>query len=381
MLATALIALCTITQAEVAQADVPEVATSSSSTTGAIRRYVGPAVAIFPSYTPELVRGLLPISEARRRAFGAELGVAASEVLDWRRWFVIPDADLAEAIAEGTINGECQDDLCFAEIGVRAGATHALISSLVAPRPNTCRVNVTLYDLLGAEVISEVERAVAPCSDDNLLSTASDIGRTIVDGPRAPVRVTLNLTPRTLPTVDIPDVPDVPRYIVDTSSRTDRVFELERALQIYEEQHMYVFDSDDGETFYIARGGRLLSECDARRVASAPRTPEITEFCDGNDWEWAWLGVPFGGVVMLGSYGNFLDGGFVGVIGMGIGGILTVTSAALAIALNVDKKDPRDGTYYSSRKQIEAIVKDSNAGLRKQLDLTEAEVLVGGMRL
>ncbi len=376
MLATALIALATI-----AQADVPQVATSSTSTTSALRRYVGPAVALFPSYTPELVRGMLPISEARRAAFGAELGRAAEEVLDWRRWFVVPSAELAEAIADGTANGECQDDLCFAEIGVRAGATHAVVSSLVAPRPNTCRATVVLYDLLKAEIASEVDRMIEPCNDDNLLSAAADIGRTIVDGPRAPVRVTLNLTPRDIPVVDIPDVSDVPRYHVDTSSRTDRVFELERALEIYEEQHMFVFDSDDGDTYYITRGGRLLSECDVRRVASAPRPPHIAEFCDGNDWEWAWLGVPFGGIVMLGSYGDFLDGGFVGVIGMGFGGIMTIASAAVAIALNVDKKDPRDGEYYSTRAEIEAIVKESNANLRKQLDLTEAEVLVGGMRL
>lgn len=376
MFAAALIAMCTI-----AQAEVPEVDTASTSTLGVVKRYVGPAVAIFPSYSPELVRGLLPIAEARRAAFGAELGSAAGEVLDWRRWFVVPDKELAEAIADGTVNGECQDDVCFAEIGVRAGATHALISSIVAPRPNTCRASVALYDLLKAEVAAEVDRIIEPCNDDNLLSVAADIGRTIVDGPRAPVRVTLNLTPRDIPVVDIPDVADVPRYHVDTSSRTDRVFELERALEIYEEQHMFVFDSEDGETFFITRGKRILSECDVRRVASAPRPPEIAEFCDGNDWEWAWLGVPFGGVVMLGSWGDFLDGGFVGVIGMGFGGIMAIASMATAIALNVDKKDPRDGEYYSSRAEIEAIVKASNANLRKQLDLTEAEVLVGGMRL
>lgn len=361
-------------------AQAPVVKTASTATT-ARHRYDGPAVAIFPAYTPPLVAGRSTVDEQRVRAFGAQLATAAGKVFAWRRWTIVPDTELADAIEATTVDGPCQDDLCYARIGHRVGATHAMIASLIAPREGTCRARVAYYDLASAALLEHVDRVIAPCSDDNLLAVSSQIGQTLADGPRAPVRVTLNLTSRTIPVLDIPDVEEVPRYIVETSTRTDRVFELERALEIYEQQHMFVFDSDDGDTYYIARGGRLLSECDARRVASAPRPDAMTEFCDGNDWEWAWLGVPFGGLVMLGSSSSFDDGGFVGVVGMGIGGIVAIASAAVAIALNVDAKDPRDGEYYSVRAEVEAIVKSANEKLREQLDLTEAEVLVAGMRL
>lgn len=363
-------------------AQAPAVATASTATTS-VRRptHHGPAIAIFDTYSPRLVRGLLPISDQRRLAFGAELRSAASEMFAWRRWTIVPRDHLLRAVEDLSETGECTDDLCFANMGVEVGATHALISSIIAPRGSGCRATVAFYDLLKAEIVSELERPISPCTDDNLLAVASEMGQKISDGPRAPVRVTLNLTPRLVPSIGVPDVADVPRYQVDTATRTGRVFELERALEIYEEKHMFVFDSDDRETFYITRAGRLLTECDARRVASAARPPAVEEFCNGNNWEFAWLGSVAGGLVMFASYGGFLDGDFAGTIGMGIGGVTAIVSATLALTLNVDSSDVRDGRYYSSRSEIEAIVKNANKRLREELDLTEAEVQVAGMRL
>jgi hypothetical protein len=357
--------------------------TTASTATTSVRRptHHGPAIAIFETYSPRIVRGLLPLSDQRRRAFGGELSDAAAEVFSWRRWRIIPEKALAVAIEELTEAGECQDDLCFARIGVEIGATHALISSIVSPRNLGCRATVALYDLRKAELITELDRSISPCTDDNLLSVAAEIGREIAEGPRAPVQVTLNLTPRIIPNLDIPDVPNVSRYLTDTATRAGRVFELERALEIYEEKHMYVFDSDDGETYYIARDGRILSECDVRKVASVARPKEIEEFCYGNNYEFWWIGAVIGGLGVFVSYSDFLDGGFLGTIGMGISGAGAIASATMALVLNVDKSDPRDGRYYSSRAEIEAIVQNANRQLREELDLREAEVVVAGMRL
>ena len=115
-------------------------------------------------------------------------------------------------------------------------------------------------------------------------------------------------------------------------------------------------------------------------VASAPMFAEIREHCCGNDWEWAGLGAPAGGLVALGSYSGFQDGDLMGVVGFTIGMGTAITSAVLAVLLNQDARQPNEHVYFSSWRELEAIVEKANRDLRKSLELTEAEVELAGLR-
>ena len=85
------------------------------------------------------------------------------------------------------------------------------------------------FDAFGGplpEAWSEVELslrdeqiAISPCAPDNLLGQASDLGKEIAAGPRAPETIDLNLTPLIVPSIGIADIPDVPLYRTATTAR------------------------------------------------------------------------------------------------------------------------------------------------------------------
>jgi hypothetical protein len=59
---------------------------------------------------------------------------------------------------------------------------------------------------------------------------------------------------------------------------------------------------------------------------------------------------------------------------------VAVTSAAIAVIFNRDAVDVEDGTHLASREEIERLVEKSNERFREALDLTNADVVVAGMR-
>lgn len=204
-------------------------------------------------------------------------------------------------------------------------------------------------------------------------------------GGGEPGAVTLELTPLQVEPINLPDLPPIDGVETLTATRARHHLPLERALEIYRDKHMIVFEDDarsmeaPGTTrpFYVARGKRLIHECDVRRAASAPLSPTLLEFCEGNNWEWAWSAFPLGvlfaglGAEELATEGVTLTFAF--------GTAVALSSAMIAILFNRDAVDVEDGRFASTREDIEAIVARSNAGLRKVLDLTEAEVRVAGL--
>ena len=321
-------------------------------------------------------------SDARLVAFSDELLDAAEEMFEWRRIRVTSKAELDKALEAMELEGPCADAACSAAVARRVRATHAVRGELLGTPGGPCVARVELYDRLVNDTTRRLERKIEPCSDDNLLGAAADLGRQIADGPRAPVEVTLELTRLDVPTLDVPDIADVSPYVTSTVAKDRKAFDLDRALEVYTAKHMVVFEDDARpNTYFIARDRRLLTECDARRAASAELPENIREFCDGNDWEWAWLGVPIGGLLSWVSLGSFQEGEFLGVLTFATGTVTALTSAALAILLNENAKDPEDAEYYSDRAAIEEIVERNNRELRRTLELTDAEVGVAGLGL
>lgn len=314
-------------------------------------------------------------------AFSSAFTDAAIEVFTWRHFFVVAGNDAEDAIERIAKGGTCRTVLCTRDVAYGIGATHALFSRMTKQKDGTCAVFVSLYDLLrGKEDVRE-KRDIKPCTADNVLSTALELGRRVAEGPRAPVAVTLDLTKRQIRPIDVPDIEDISIYGVTTSTvpRKRRGFVLERALDIYKEKYMFTFEDESHPGgLYVARNNRLISECEVRRAASAPLPREIREFCDGNDWELAWFGVPAGVLISALSAGASDSGG--GVLGFILGIAISGTSAALALVLDVDRVDLEEGLHYSDRDALESIVAKSNQTLREVLDLTPAEVKVAGMR-
>ncbi|MBK6686681.1 MAG: hypothetical protein IPG45_19595 [Deltaproteobacteria bacterium] len=363
----------------------PKVETATTATTTWSRPV--PMVAFFPTEALERSLGeATPIAKERIVAFAQELADAAIATYQWRRWEVAPGVAVARALAE---QGEdCNRPRCRGQVAYGLGASEwieSTLEELADPDParnlkrgGRCRVVGRRYQLPANRVIAELSRDVEPCTSDNLLAAAIDLGQDLAEGPRAPVRVSLNLTPLEVPSLDIPDIVSLRRIKTATAARTRSGFEIDRALQIYKAQHVFTFRAEGQR--WVARNGQLLTECDLRLVASEPMADEIREHCFGNDWEWAWLGAPAGGLVALGSYSGFQDGDLMGVVGFTIGMGTAITSAVLAVLMNQDARQPNEHVYFSSWRELEAIVEKANRDLRQSLELTEAEVELAGLR-
>lgn len=338
-----------------------------------------PRVALFPTHVREPPGGLAALAPSFTQAFSDELLDAAAAVFAWRRFELVPDEELLGALAR---EAECQDSSCYGRLALELGANHWVASALIRAGEDLCLTRVVLFDVLREQTIRQLERDLRPCSANNLLVAAAELGQQIADGEQAPAAITLRLTPLPVAHLDIPDVSEIARHAVDTSTRARTSgLSLERALELYRDQHMFIFESDDGRDYYVVRNGKLLTECDARRAATAPLPDELRDYCDGNDWEWAWLGLPAGGLLMLGSSSGLQEGDTVSVFGFGLGLITAGVTTALALLLNEDAKSAEDARYLSGREAMERLVENANAQLRRTLDLSEAEVVVAGMRL
>jgi hypothetical protein len=335
-------------------------------------------VLILPTISGERIQRKPALEKSTLGAFSQALAEAAGDVFAWRRWIIAGSEEVIHAGAVRRKNGAlCRDEACAAEIASSMGATHVLFSRLTKMRDKSCAAYVSLISSLASDAGRVLKDEIAPCSADNVLQSAIDLGRRIAEGPRAPIPVALSLTPLDVPTLDIPDIPDVSDYATTTSTRTRRI-PLKRALEIYKTKHMFVFDDDRSSgAYYVVRDGKIINDCDVRRAASAPITSDTLEFCEGNSWEWAWAGFPAGAIIAAVGANDLNNGG---VFAFAFGIAVAVTSAAIAVIFNRDAVDVEDGTHLASREEIERLVEKSNERFREALDLTNADVVVAGMR-
>lgn len=351
-------------------------ATPAPAATATTARSGDLAVLILPTERGPVEGTALPLDARTIRAFSGALGDAAASVLSWRRWLIAARRVLPAKGEKG-----CASEACAIDAGARIGAAAVLVSRLDRPKEDRCAASVALFDRLDPRRSKRLSEEILPCTADNVLGVATDLGRRIAEGPRAPLTVTHDLTPLDLRAIDIPDLPDLREaHATETSTvmHPRRGFTLERALEIYQAKHMFVFEDDSrpGGVF-VARNDHLVNECDLRRAASAPLTSAMIEFCEGNSWEYAWVGFPVGLVIAGLGVGDVKNGGWFTVL---FGASVATASAVVATLFNVDANDVQSGRHFSRREQIEAIVHKSNANLRSELELTDADIEVAGMR-
>jgi hypothetical protein len=301
----------------------------------------------------------------RVRAFRDGLWDVAEGILRWRR-------------LEPIQSEACPTAECVAKAVARAGAS-LWVSSEIATSPDdpSCRARASSYDGATGKLLKTVEDQIRPCLADQILATAEEFGRRLAEGPRAPLPIALALTPLSVPSLDIPDIPDVKLNRTSTEARARSAFDLGRALEVYRTQHMFLFEEDDGRIF-VARNGRLLDDCDVMKVASQTVPPKLDEFCHGNMWELAWLGVPLGAVITLvGATDHDSVGGPVTLL---VGLSSLIVSPILALLLNVDAADVQRGEHLATRSELEALIANSNEALRRSLGIGASDVGLAGMR-
>lgn len=353
-----------------------ETATSSAAGVSRLR------VVMFPSYAKPARDGPSVLNGRRLHAFTSALHRSAEERFRWRRFDVTTRAEVDAGIDELGGPAQCLDARCYDALTERLGGSHWLAALLSEQDDGSCLATVVLQDHVNDTRAHRVEREIRPCTTDNLVAAGLSIGRTVADGPRAPVRVTLDLTELSPRSVDVPDVPDVELLATSTAPPKRGELTLEEALSLYKRRYVYLFDQelDAGHATFVARDERLIGECALRRAAGAPIDEDLETFCEGNDWEWAWLGVAVGGVVSAASFRGLRSGSAGGVLGFVFGAMTGAISGALALILNEDAADPSEGEYWSHPRELQTMVEIANARLRGTLDLTAAEVEAAGMR-
>lgn len=332
-----------------------------------------PEVAFLP--TEEAERRGSPIDPRLRRAFGQRLRTAAGRRLVERGFVVIRHETTLRALS--SLGGRpCPPAGCGRLAAERLGATHFVRSLLRRLEGDVCLAQVDLHIAPSGTSLRSLEARVDPCDLDGLLVQADGLGGRLGEGPRHQPPVGLPLTSAPLPDIHLADIPEIVfRDAVRTATTPSgaRQFPLDRALEHYRSQSIQIFRDENGGVRF-ARNGELLGECALRRAVSAPISPETDEFCEGNGWAWAFLGIPAGGLLVWASAPQLDQGQLAGFVGVALGLITAVTSGALAATRMRFGHADASGEYRSSFAELERLARSSNRSLRRELGLTEAEV-------
>lgn len=255
----------------------------------------------------------------------------------------------------------------------RAAATKLGLSRWISPRIErdleSCSVAVFLMAAERDRPERSFRRRLAPCSLDGLVAAAHAAPGALLEGPRHPWPVATQLTQAPLPDLHVRSLPDVPGVGVGTSTVPQPLGE---ALLQYRRRAVLVFEDEDG-VLRFARDQELLGECGLRRAVAAPISDATHTFCHGNDWVWAFLGVPVGGFLAWISYPDFEQGNLHGFVGFSAGILGAVTSATLAAAQMRFGTRPDEGRYRASELELKGLARRGNTRLRAELGLSEAE--------
>lgn len=352
----------------------------------------GPPQVLLGPVRVEAAASVAPPSEDMRRAFARYFRRAARGGLALRNLSVVsaPEAQTAFTLAgSGSL---CEAPPCLTRAARVAGVRYWLAASLRRDREG-CTGQAVLFDVEQTRPAQRAQDRASPCDAEQTLALGARLGAAVAAGRTFAPRADLDLTPRAPPHLHVPDLPDLSATRVATRSAADRKVAYGQALDVYAAQHLIAFEQDD--RLYLSQGGRLLTECEAWRQAwrahhdaldpplarEAPLPEDLTNHCYGNHWEWAWLGVPTGAVIAWGSWGDLSRGELGGVAGFTLGLVAAAVGAGLALSLDEDGVEPEDARYYGSHTEVMRLVRRANAALRRKLQLSDADVLMAGMRL
>lgn len=351
-----------------------------------------PRVLLAPTWAPAPTQGGPAIHEDQRAAFQRHFAEQVTRLLTARGFELVPSEAADAALTRAGSGGPCRDTGCLSRATREVRASYWAASLLVA-EPQHCSARGVLYAVEAQAVLRRRDEYAAPCTAENLLNVARAVGQAVAEGPNVPKIANLALTPRGLPELNIGDVPDVRVTRVATST-IPRHTDYGLALELYRKHHLVLFDDLNQHKYFLAQDGKLITECqawqaawqahhaelDVPQVAQGPLPAELRAHCYGNNWEWAWAGVPVATLIAWGSWGKLTEGELSGVAGFFVALVGASVSAGLALTQDEDAKAPEDADYLGSREELEAMVASANAALRRRLQLSDQDVWMAGMR-
>ncbi len=358
------------------------IALSSAAATGSstISKSGGPKVVFFTIESPATAVGVPVLPPATISAFAEEFSESGQRNLRFRGFSIVSEAESGRALVKAQ-EGACSGSQCTLTTARSFGATYYVTVKLSRPSASQCIAEAYFVALKSGYSSRDISKDVSPCTGDRLLSTAQDLGLELTHGPAIGPEVTVSLTPRTVPNIAIASIPDISRHYVETSTKGRRGgIALSRALQIYQDRYVTQFHDSEGQ-FRMAQRRRLIGECALRRIAAEPLGEEILEFCEGNSWIWASLGVPAGVLVAWASYPELEQDSMAGFLGFTLGALGAVTSGVLALTYTKFSHSPEEAKYYSPPRELSKMVFKANRQLRKDLGLSEADVIASGLNL
>lgn len=312
-----------------------------------------------------------PIPSGFRLAFSSELERWASTHLMERGWGFVGSS--AASVESG-----------------RPEVTHVIRSRILRELGGGCRLKVSFQRMADAKAETRTG-SLKPCALDGLLLWAETSARALFTGPRIAAPVTAPFTTQFVPDLNIASLPDITlRAVPEASwhrsspvrvgpvpveptqrSRRGQV-PFGRAQRAYAASAIHVFKDHGGRTRF-AKDGVLLDECALRRATNAAIPSDVHTFCSGNDWVWALLGVPAGGLLAYASFPEFEQGNLHGVAGTTLGITAAIATGVLALSMMRFGHSAESGEYHSRPQDLKRLAAEENRRLREALGLSEAE--------
>ena len=320
---------------------------------------------------PVEVTGSADAPDIRRQAFQTVFEQRLALRLRQRVVVALPSAVAARALSTEACREDC------AAAAARALGADAWTEARIERRAGAlgCRILTTLRGAPEGAVLREARATLERCGPDALELQAEILADRLGVGPRRAPPVDAPLSSSPVPDLRIHDLPDVKLRAVRTAT-TPRRFPLDRALRVYRARAIAVVEDDRGRTLFV-QDGRPLGECGLRQVVDAPLPPAVREHCEGNDWIWALLGVPAGGVLAAVSFPDLEGGNLHGFVGVSTGLVVASASAILGLAASRRGHAPDSGAYLTDDDALARLARAGNARLREELELSEAEIRAG----
>lgn len=329
-----------------------------------------PRVLILPA-TTAAEAGVEALDQGWLGIFSDAFYAAASLEAERSGWEVVGPEALAQVMKKLGSGGRCPTSSCVTQALKLTQATHWISESIVRVSPKRCRTLITRYDFVRQRIEDRVGEDIVPCNSAWLERVGSALGLRAGHGDRARAEEALGLTGRQLPDLDAHPLPELPAPDAETSSATLSAIERRSALEKYRSEAIFLAATEDHRLF-VLRGGASIDDCRLLELDGRPVSPELRLSCQGNWWELAWIGVPVGGLFLVPTTSNLIEGGspmpFV------LAALVTIISPIVALSLNEDAIPVDSGRHALPYGEILAIADEHNAALLRRLGLVAADV-------
>jgi hypothetical protein len=330
-----------------------------------------PRVLLLPTLTVNKGAEAEALEEDGVQVFWGAFYAAATARFELRRFEVVSLDELKAALKAAGQLDRCPTAACVSRLVRETGATAWVSGVLVRAGPTLCRSRVTVYDLERQRVELAREDDIQPCSSSELAHQGAVLGHRAAEGARWRPQATLSLTPLAVPSLEIPRLTIIDAPKTSTPSRSMTALERQAALERYRQESVRLISDNEGRSFLVHQG-TVVGDCELLALAHRPIPPATQVACSGNWWELGWLSVPIGGLFLIPTGTNLIEGDnpLPFVFAMAV----TLAGPVLALALNIDAPALATGVHVLPLEEIEEIIAELDTALLASLGLSPADV-------